>query len=46
MVHHAQGDLSQLLPENMQIIQQMSDLNVQAYTNCINNLKKQIEVII
>ncbi len=44
MVLHAQGNLSQVLPENMQIIKQVSDLNIQAYTECINTLKRQIEV--
>jgi len=44
MVLHAQGNLNQVLPENMQIIKQISDLNIQAYTDCINTLKKQIEV--
>jgi len=43
MVLNAQGNLSNVLPENMHIIKQISDLNVQAYTDCINTLKKQVE---
>jgi hypothetical protein len=43
MVLNTQGNLSQVLPENMHIIKQISDLNVQAYTDCINTLKKQVE---
>ena len=46
MVNSAQGDLSQLMPENMHILKQISNLNIQTYTECINSLKKQIEVII
>ena len=42
MVLNTQGNLSQVLPENMHIIKQISDLNVQAYTDCINTLKKQV----
>ena len=44
MVYHAQGSLSQVLPENLQVIKQISDLNVQAYSDCINTLKKQMQV--
>jgi len=43
MVYTAQGNLSQLLPENLQIIKQISNLNIEAYTDCINTLKKQIQ---
>lgn len=43
MVYTAQGNLSQLLPENLQIIKEISNLNIQAYTDAITTLKKQIQ---
>lgn len=43
MVEDAQSNLNYLLPENMKIINSMSNLNIEAYSECISRLQKQIE---
>ncbi len=43
MVEDAQTNLNYLLPENMKIINSMSNLNIEAYSECISRLQKQIE---